>query len=266
MTRTTRDSVSRAEDAASVQQEMFKTLLRCPHRQVDEHLAIHAAQFERDPNFYGRLAVNAIMRNGCTIRDVNEVFLAVLFNSPFQEHRDAAYVMLQSLPPYQVSRVMRYFTGYEEIVKHQSIDAPLPSGNGITIQDAVYSAKHRHKSKRGKKVPVAVTKLIPRSKLFRDLLKKQKIKASDRQMTVTTYLVKHACLNKKWPRGAIKRAIERYLRIRERDRCASGNAARTVRCVGIKLLGVKGITVNIEATVGNPLYLHAPFDVAGGRC
>ena len=121
MTRNT----AQTENDVSVQEQMFRTLLQTPHRKIDETLAIHKEQFERDPNFYGHLAVHAVLGENSIVHDVNEVFTAVMLDSPYPEHREAGYVMFQTFPPYQAERIARYFTGYSEKVKHRSYDPPM---------------------------------------------------------------------------------------------------------------------------------------------
>jgi hypothetical protein len=205
------------ENQASVQEEVFRTLLKTPHRQTDESLSIHMAQFKRDPEFYGHLSAWAVVDGNNTIRDLNEIFIAVLFASPYQEHREAAYVMLQSLPPYQVWRVANYFTGWDEIVHHRSYDKrPLPPTGqfGVTVERARFGRRH---AQSGAPIPVKTVDLTKNPKLKRELLDKKLITASTRNFTVTTYKITHEGLNKKTFKGLLKKSIRAYLRIRERN-------------------------------------------------
>ncbi len=208
-----------SESQPSVQEEVFRSLLRTPHRQVDAVVDLHQRQLEADPNFYGKLAVYAVGQGHSSIRDVNEVFLAVLFASPYAEHREAAYVMLQDFPPYQVDRVARYVTGYDEIVKHHSWENPLPKSAkfGLTIEPAKYSPRHRDEKKRGKVISRATIKHGRKCKLRQRLLKSKLITAGATQITVDTKLFKHACLNKRCIRGVLASAVRNYLRLRERE-------------------------------------------------
>ena len=140
------------EQGLPVHEEMFRSLLQTPHRRVDETLALHLEQFERDPNFYGKLAVYAVVGENCAVRDVNEVFIAILLASSYAAHREAGYVMFQELPPYQAARVARYFTGYDEVVKHPSYEGALPNNGqyGVSWEKARYSKNYPDESKRGK--------------------------------------------------------------------------------------------------------------------
>ena len=86
--------------------EMLNSLLTTPHRQLEQVAEIHKLIVELDPIFYGHLAV-WYQRNG-DVRDHKEVFIAHLLTSDLTEHRNAGFVMLQELPPYQVARVVDF--------------------------------------------------------------------------------------------------------------------------------------------------------------
>lgn len=204
------------EDAVSVQQELFRSLLQTPHRQVDATLFLHKDQMERDPEFYARLAVYAL-NGGNDIRDINEAFVANLFNSEFEEIREVGYVLLQSLPPYQVARISRQFTGWHEIVHHHSTDNAMPTNgeNGVTYERAKYSNKHADLDKRGKEIPRTEISLGKTSKLRERLLKVGKINHNTKQIYKETYSVRHQGLGNRRHKGMLKNAIETYLRLRE---------------------------------------------------
>jgi hypothetical protein len=86
--------------------EILNNLLTTPHRQLEQVAAIHQAMAQRDPIFYGHLAV-WYQRNG-EVRDHKEVFVGNLLTSALTEHRDAGFVLLQEFPPYQVARVVDF--------------------------------------------------------------------------------------------------------------------------------------------------------------
>lgn len=86
--------------------EMLNSLLTTPHRKLEQVAEIHKLIVERDPIFYGHLAV-WYQRNG-NVRDHKEVFVAHLLTSNLTEHRDAGFTMLQEFPPYQVARVVDF--------------------------------------------------------------------------------------------------------------------------------------------------------------
>lgn len=213
-------NMNHEDNQAPVQQEIFKTLLRTPHRAVDETICIHREQYDRDPNFYAKLAVHAAMRGGCTVRDVNEVFIANLFTSEFQEHREAAYVMLQNLPPYEVTRVMNMVTGWtDSAVRHYSYDAPkdvrFPRQFGLHIEPEHHSKRHHNESLRGK---VIQPKRVRIGRKMRDKLTRAgKVKSSDSHFTVETIRVRHEGFGKKNVTGLLKCAVDSYLRYREQN-------------------------------------------------
>ncbi len=203
------------ETATPVHEEMFRTLLRTPHRQVDETLSVHQEQFERDSNFYGKLAVYAVLEGNCAVRDINEVFITMLLASPYRQHQEAGYVMFQDLPPYQAARVAQYFTGYDEEVKVPSYDPRPKDEFGITWERAKYSKNHPDAAKRGQVRPERTVQLKPGSKLHSDLVKKGKITASTKEIKVQDWIAHHKCLNNRNFKGALRSATKSYLRYRE---------------------------------------------------
>lgn len=203
-----------AEDQVPVHQEMFRSLLQTPHQRVDESLCVHKTQFTRDPSFYGQLATWATHLHHNSVRDLDEVFISVLFDSPYPEHKEAAFVMLQSLPPHQVVRVVRNCTGYDEIVRHVSTSPkPRPTdGFGVTVLPAKYGKRHGHA---GDVVPRKVVDLTDKPKLLKRLRDKKKISASANGFHIDTLLVKHAGLGHRTVRNPVRAAIRAYLRYRE---------------------------------------------------
>ena len=86
--------------------EIMNSLLTTPHRDLGKVAEVHKEMLELDPIFYGHLAV-WYMTNG-DVRDHKEVFVGNLLGSELAEHREAGFVLLQSLPPYQVARVIKF--------------------------------------------------------------------------------------------------------------------------------------------------------------
>lgn len=84
--------------------EILNSILTTPHRKLEDVAGVHQDMRELDPLFYGHLAV-WYQSNG-EVRDHQEVFLAYLLTSELSEHREAGFVLLQNLPPYQVARVV----------------------------------------------------------------------------------------------------------------------------------------------------------------
>lgn len=86
--------------------EILNSLLTTPHRKLEDVGALHDEMIGQDPLFYGRLAV-WYHRHGA-VRDHKEVFIGNVLASALPEHRDAGFVLLQELPPYQVARVIDF--------------------------------------------------------------------------------------------------------------------------------------------------------------
>ncbi|MBD0342326.1 MAG: hypothetical protein ICV61_16045, partial [Microcoleus sp. Co-bin12] len=94
--------------------EMLNSLLTTPHRQLEKVAEIHKLIIELDPIFYGHLAV-WYQRHG-DVRDHKEVFAGNLLTSALTEHRDAAFMMLQEFPPYEVSRIVDFMKQHQNKV------------------------------------------------------------------------------------------------------------------------------------------------------
>lgn len=86
--------------------EMLNSLLTTPHRDLAKVAELHKDLIGIDPIFYGHLAV-WYQANG-DVRDHKEVFVGNLLASELPIHRDAGFMMLQSFPPYEVSRVVDF--------------------------------------------------------------------------------------------------------------------------------------------------------------
>src|SRR4051812_12402042 len=98
--------MAQPQQEQNVRLGLFNELLKTPHRELAEAAASHARILERDPLFYGHLAVWYADKG--EVRDHDELFVANLLSSPDAEHRDAGFVLLQALPTYQVERVTKH--------------------------------------------------------------------------------------------------------------------------------------------------------------
>jgi len=94
---------------------ILDSLLTCPHRDVENLVDLHSRMSEMDPIFYAHLGVWS--QENTSIRDHKELFIARLFLSDFPEHREAAYVLMQDLPPYQIDNVVDHIKGRTVIAK-----------------------------------------------------------------------------------------------------------------------------------------------------
>ncbi len=84
--------------------QILNSFLTTPHGQLAALAAVHTAALERDPLFYGRLAVWYFEQG--EVRDHKTLFAAHLLTSDYPEFREAGWVLLQSLAPYEVARVL----------------------------------------------------------------------------------------------------------------------------------------------------------------
>ena len=103
--------------------DILNSLLTTPHRQLNEVAELHRSMVERDPLFYGHLAV--WYQQAGEVRDHKEVFIGNLLGSTVPGHRGAGFVMLQQLPPYQVARVV-------DFVKQQRGGLPRSARTAVT--------------------------------------------------------------------------------------------------------------------------------------
>ena len=86
--------------------DMLNSFLTTPHRKLEDVAPLHSAMRKGDPIFYGHLAVWYIAEGD--VRDHKEVMIANLLTSDLEEHREAGFVLLQRMPPYQVSRIVDF--------------------------------------------------------------------------------------------------------------------------------------------------------------
>lgn len=84
---------------------LMDSLLSPAKADMPELVKIHVDALELDVHFYGHLA--AWFHQHGRVRSFREVFCAGLFASPLPEHREAGWVILQSLAPHQVVNVVR---------------------------------------------------------------------------------------------------------------------------------------------------------------
>jgi hypothetical protein len=84
--------------------QILNSFLTSPHRKLEELAPLHESALERDPLFYGHLAPWYFEKG--EVRDHKTLFVAHLATSDYAEFREAAWVLLQKLAPYEVVRVL----------------------------------------------------------------------------------------------------------------------------------------------------------------
>ncbi len=83
---------------------VLNSFLTTPHRKLEELAPLHKDALERDPLFYAHLALWYSEKG--EVRDHKVLFVAHLLTSDFSEFREAGWVMLQGMAPYEVARVL----------------------------------------------------------------------------------------------------------------------------------------------------------------
>ena len=84
--------------------QILNSFLTTPHRKLEELAPLHTSAIERDPLFYGHLAPWYFDKG--EVRDHKTLFVAHLATSEYPEFREAAWVLLQKLAPFEVARVL----------------------------------------------------------------------------------------------------------------------------------------------------------------
>ncbi|MBT9581754.1 hypothetical protein IV102_00300 [bacterium] len=91
---------------ASARQNLIQSFLEASHGNLAGLRDKHAKALEQDPGLYGPLS-RWYQQHG-TLRDHHELFAAHLLTSVDEEFRQHAYVLVQTMRPYQLARVIRY--------------------------------------------------------------------------------------------------------------------------------------------------------------
>jgi hypothetical protein len=83
---------------------ILNSFLTTPHRKLDALAPLHAEALELDPLFYSHLALWYFEQG--EVRDHKVLFVAHLITSAYPDFREAGWVLLQSMAPYEVARVL----------------------------------------------------------------------------------------------------------------------------------------------------------------
>ena len=102
----TQDRTNTESTERDLRLDMLNSLLTTPHRQLDQVAGLHATLIAQDPLFYGHLAA-WYAQNG-DVRDHQEVFVGTLMTADEPVLRDAGFMLMQDLAPYQVARVVQF--------------------------------------------------------------------------------------------------------------------------------------------------------------
>src|SRR5689334_215673 len=96
--------IDQAVRERDVRVQILNSFLTSPHRKLDELAPIHTGALERDPLFYSRLAL-WYFEHG-EVRDHRVLFVAHLLTCDYAELREAGWVLLQEMAPFEVARVL----------------------------------------------------------------------------------------------------------------------------------------------------------------
>ena len=99
----------------SARHALIDAFMVASHGDLKALSAVHDRAIQEDPLLYGPLA-RWYQQHGA-IRDHHELFVAHCLASPFPEHREHGLVLLQTLRPYQVARVVRFL---KETLRHKT--------------------------------------------------------------------------------------------------------------------------------------------------
>jgi len=85
--------------------QMFQELMKVPHGDIPAALEIHKKLCDKNPLFYAKTAT-WYQENGA-VRDHKVAFVRTLFGRSEQAYRDAAWALLQDMPPYLAMQVVQ---------------------------------------------------------------------------------------------------------------------------------------------------------------
>ena len=144
---------------------IMDSLLSSPRGEVKGVVELHRECRTLDPVFYAHLAV--WYQAHCSVRDHQEVFIANLLVSEFPEHREAGFVLLQELPPYQVARIVGHLkvhlgkvprsarTAVERYLRKREADHGFFDGAAVRAREAMkrlYASLHIQPSPRADQI------------------------------------------------------------------------------------------------------------------
>jgi len=102
----TNTQINRGENDNDYRVSILNSFLTTPHGEMTATEKVHGEVLQCDPIFYGHLG--AWYCNKGDVRDHQVAFIGNLMTSDRPEHRSAGFVLLQSLPPFMVEKVVRF--------------------------------------------------------------------------------------------------------------------------------------------------------------
>lgn len=92
----------------SAKKELLRSLMKCPHRKLEDTIPLFSNALNRDPFFAGKCFYGLTLEELNRIRDLAESAIAFLLTSPHSIHREAGRVCFQGLEPYRAFRVAEF--------------------------------------------------------------------------------------------------------------------------------------------------------------
>jgi len=92
----------------SIKKDILRTLMKCPHGNLDETIPTFNKSMLQDPLFTGKVCYALTLDEFNNIRDLSEAGIAFLLTSKYPQHREAGRVMFQTLEPYRAYRVSTF--------------------------------------------------------------------------------------------------------------------------------------------------------------
>lgn len=108
MTTTATQAMTNQE--VDIRQEILSSFMSCPHRDTDKLKEVHETIRERDPLFYAHLAA-WYFNGGGDIRDINEVFDAMLLTDPYLPNRETGLALWQKHAAFMKSKILGFVKG-----------------------------------------------------------------------------------------------------------------------------------------------------------
>src|SRR4051812_26746589 len=121
-----------AETTNDYRLKILDNLLVTSHNNPDSIYPFHKEVIENDPLFYVKLAIFYSFGKDAVgnVRDHTDMFTSCLIAHPDPEFREVGLAILETLPPFQVERVINFVKGTKK-------DGKLVSGLGKNLPRSV---------------------------------------------------------------------------------------------------------------------------------
>jgi hypothetical protein len=93
---------------ANVKKALLSSLMKCPHKKLDETIPVFAEAMHDDPLFTGKACYALTLNEFNQIRDLEEAGISFLLTSKYPDHREAGRILFQKLEPFRAFRVSAF--------------------------------------------------------------------------------------------------------------------------------------------------------------